>query len=201
MSTASFDGALTRCAWPGTNPLSIDYHDHEWGVVEHDEQRLFEMLTLEGAQAGLSWQTILNKRAGYRRLFEGFDIQKVAAFDAKRVQALLGDAAIVRHRGKIESTIHNAGCILSLWEKGQTLDSLVWESVDGTPIINHWDSLGAIPASTVESLSLSKQLKRLGFRFVGEKTCYAFMQAAGLVNDHEVSCFRHRECMLAINPG
>jgi DNA-3-methyladenine glycosylase I len=201
MSTASFDSTLTRCSWPGTDPVNINYHDNEWGVVEHNEQRLFEMLTLEGAQAGLSWQIILNKREGYRRLFENFDIQKVAAFDAKKIQALLNDAAIVRHRGKIEATIHNAGCILSLWEQGCSLDDIVWDSVAGNPITSQWNSLQEIPAATTESLALSKSLKKLGFRFVGEKTCYAFMQAAGLVNDHEVTCFRHRQCMLAANPG
>lgn len=162
--------------------------------MNHDERALFEMLTLEGAQAGLSWLTILNKREGYRRLFMGFDIQKVADFDEKRIEELLVDAGIVRHRGKIEATVNNARRIVSLWDEGTTLDATIWESVGGNPVINHWQTLREIPASTKESAWLSKRLKKLGFRFVGETTCYALMQAAGLVNDHMVSCFRHRQC-------
>ena len=162
-------------------------------MPQHDEQRLFEMLTLEGAQAGLSWQTILNKREGYRRLFAGFDVQKVAAFNHKKVEALMSDASIVRHRGKIESTINNARCIIALWDEGRTLDQLIWRTVEGTPILNHWTQIQDLPASTAESADLSKGLKKAGFRFVGPTTCYAFMQAAGLVNDHEVDCFRHRQ--------
>ncbi len=183
-----------RCAWPGDHPLNISYHDHEWGVEQHDENKLFEMMTLEGAQAGLSWLTILNKREGYRRLFSGFDVQEVAGFDDRKVQQLLSDASIVRHRGKIEATISNARYILALWDEGLTLDDIIWQSVDGSPIINHWKKLDDIPAKTAESSLLSKRLKKLGFRFVGETTCYALMQAAGLVNDHEVTCFRHPEC-------
>lgn len=194
MSGLTTANPLQRCAWPGDHPLNIDYHDKEWGVVNHDERALFEMLTLEGAQAGLSWLTILNKREGYRRLFMGFDIQKVADFDEKRIEELLVDAGIVRHRGKIEATVNNARRIVSLWDEGTTLDATIWESVGGNPVINHWQTLREIPASTKESAWLSKRLKKLGFRFVGETTCYALMQAAGLVNDHMVSCFRHRQC-------
>jgi len=194
MKPGSAKNTQHRCAWPGDHPLNIRYHDHEWGVPQHDEQRLFEMLTLEGAQAGLSWQTILNKREGYRRLFAGFDVQQVAAFDDKKVDEMLADASIVRHRGKIESTINNARRILALWDKGTTLDVIIWDCVDGEPIVNQWKSLKEIPASTSESSQLGKRLKKLGFRFVGETTCYALMQAAGLVNDHEVACFRHRQC-------
>lgn len=183
-----------RCAWPGDHPLNVSYHDHEWGVVQHDECKLFEMITLEGAQAGLSWLTILNKREGYRRLFSGFDIQRVAGFDEKKIEVLMADAGIVRHRGKIEATINNARRILALWDEGKTLDAVIWESVDGTPIVNYWQRLSDIPGSTTESSLLSKRLKKLGFRFVGETTCYALMQAAGLVNDHEVTCFRHQQC-------
>ena len=164
--------------------------------MQHDDQRLFEMLTLEGAQAGLSWLTILNKREGYRRLFADFAIQKVANFDENRIKALLQDASIVRHRGKIEATVNNAQRILTLWDGGTTLDATIWESVGGQSIINHWKSLEKIPATTTESVWLSKRLKKLGFRFVGDTTCYALMQAAGLVNDHEVTCFRHQECQL-----
>lgn len=183
-----------RCAWPGKHPLNISYHDHEWGVVQHDDQRLFEMLTLEGAQAGLSWLTILNKRAGYRRLFRDFDILKVAGFDEDRINILLKDAGIVRHRGKIEATVNNARHILALWDAGTTLDTIIWECVDGRPITNHWASIKEIPVRTRASAQMSKRLKKLGFRFVGDTTCYALMQAAGLVNDHEVTCFRHQEC-------
>ena len=141
MSTVNIDTHKQRCAWPGDHPLNVSYHDHEWGVVEHDDKKLFEMMTLEGAQAGLSWLTILNKREGYRRLFLNFDVQQVAGFDDKSIETLLNDAGIVRHRGKIEATINNARKILSLWDKGTTLDAVLWESVDGTPIINHWKNL------------------------------------------------------------
>jgi len=185
---------VQRCAWPGDHELNIHYHDHEWGVVEHNEQKLFEMLTLEGAQAGLSWLTILKKREGYRRLFVDFDVQRVADFDAARIDTMLLDPAIVRHRGKVEATVSNARRILALWESGDSLDSVVWECVGGQPIVNQRDSIADIPAITSQSKVLSKNLKKLGFRFVGETTCYAFMQAAGLVNDHEVSCFRYSEC-------
>jgi len=200
MSGTNTNNATQRCFWPGDHPLNVAYHDHEWGVACHDEQRLFEMLTLEGAQAGLSWLTILNKREGYRHLFAGFDIQRVAGFDDRKVETLLNDAGIVRHRGKIESTINNARRILALWNEGETLDTIAWESVGGEPIVNHWKGHRDIPSFTTESSGLSKRLKKLGFRFVGKTTCYAFMQAAGLVNDHEVTCFRHQECQLTSNP-
>ena len=194
MSDSNPDNSLQRCAWPGEHPLNLSYHDHEWGVAQHDEQKLFEMMTLEGAQAGLSWLTILNKREGYRRLFSGFDVQRVAGFDDKKIAELMNDASIVRHRGKIEATISNARRIIALWDEGMTLDTIIWESVNGKPIINHWQKLAEIPASTPESRALSKRLKKLGIRFIGETTCYALMQAAGLVNDHEVTCFRHQQC-------
>ena len=183
-----------RCSWPGDHTLNIAYHDQEWGVPQHDEQRLFEMLTLEGAQAGLSWLTILNKREGYRRLFSDFDIQLVAGYDSRKVDELMADASIVRHRGKIESTINNARRIVALWDKGKTFDQLIWETVDGTPVLNHWSELQDLPASTAESTALGERLKNVGFRFVGATTCYALMQAAGLVNDHVVDCFRHGQC-------
>ena len=183
-----------RCAWPGDHELNIKYHDSEWGVPCHDEQRLFEMMTLEGAQAGLSWLTILKKREGYHRLFAGFNVQRVADFDDKRIDEMMTDSSIVRHRGKIESTINNARRILALWDDGTTLDSVLWEGVEGTPIVNPWKELHEIPAKTAESTALSKRLKKLGFRFVGDTTCYALMQAAGVVNDHVISCFRHQQC-------
>ncbi len=194
MTTSKLEGHSHRCAWPGDHPLNVSYHDNEWGVEQHDERKLFEMMTLEGAQAGLSWLTILNKREGYRRLFSDFDVQRVADFDEVKIERLMKDASIVRHRGKIEATINNARRILALWDQGNTLDAVIWESVNGKAIINHWTKLEDIPAITPESKDLSKRLKKLGFRFVGETTCYALMQAAGLVNDHEVTCFRHQEC-------
>lgn len=183
-----------RCSWVGSDPLNIAYHDHEWGVPERDERRLFEMLTLEGAQAGLSWLTILRKREGYRAAFCGFDPVRVAGFDARRIERLLADPGIVRHRGKIESTVHNARRILSLWESGASLAALAWSVVDGQPLQNRWSQLGEVPSATSESRALSRRLKQHGFRFVGDTTCYAFMQAAGLVNDHLDGCVRQRDC-------
>lgn len=198
MNDATHNAGKYRCSWPGDHHLNIDYHDLEWGVPEHHEHRLFEMLTLEGAQAGLSWITILKKREGYRRLFSGFDIQRVADYAAKRVDEMMADAGIVRHRGKIESTINNARRIIALWDEGKTLDEFIWETVDGIPIVNQWTQLQDLPAKTAESMALSRRLKKIGFRFVGETTCYALMQAAGLVNDHVVSCFRHQQCQRTI---
>jgi len=185
------DSALPRCAWAGTDPLNVAYHDQEWGRPERDERRLFEILTLEGAQAGLSWLTILRKREGYRRAFAGFDPSRVAGFDDRRVGLLLRDPSVVRHRGKIESTVHNARRILALWEHGSSLQQVAWDVVGGEPLVNRWGSLSQLPSRTPQSARLSKDLKALGFRFVGPTTCYAFMQAAGLVNDHETSCHCH----------
>ena len=179
-----------RCAWvPDGDPLYASYHDEEWGVPLHDERKLFELLTLEGAQAGLSWSTILRKREGYRAAFEGFDIEKVARFSARDVERLLADPGIVRNRLKVESTVANARAVLEL----DGLDELLWSFVGGSPRINSWKALGELPAETAESKALSKELKRRGFRFVGPTVCYAFMQAVGLVNDHVVSCFRYGE--------
>lgn len=179
------------CTWPGT-PLDRAYHDAEWGVALRDEVRLFELLTLEGAQAGLSWSTILRKREGYRRAFAGFDPARVAAFDAADVERLLQDEGIVRHRGKIESCIGNARALLALQTSGDSLTALVWRHVNGTPIVNRWTTHTALPAQTPVSAALSRDLQQHGFRFVGPTTCYAFMQAAGLVNDHLVTCARWR---------
>ncbi len=180
-----------RCAWVSDDPDYRAYHDDEWGRPVRDEHRLFELLTLEGAQARLSWLTILRKRDGYRRAFAGFDPRRVAGFDERRIERLVGDPAIVRHRGKIESTVNNARRILALWEQGTSLEELTWSPVDGQPLVNRWEALADLPAHTALSDALSKQLKSLGFRFVGPTTVYAYLQAAGVVNDHEAGCFRH----------
>jgi DNA-3-methyladenine glycosylase I len=181
---------MTRCEWvPEGDPLYVAYHDEEWGVPSHDERHLFELLILEGAQAGLSWSTILKKRGGYRRGFAGFDVEKVARFDSADVERLMNDAGIVRNRAKIEAAIANARAALEL----ESLDDFLWSFVDGRPLQNSWKKLGEIPAETTESKAMSKELKRRGFRFVGPTICYAFMQACGLVNDHTVDCFRNRE--------
>jgi DNA-3-methyladenine glycosylase I len=180
----------TRCEWAGTDPLMVAYHDDEWGVPTHDDAALFELLTLEGAQAGLSWRTILNKRGGYRAAFAGFDVDRVARFTDDDIDRLVGDASIVRHRGKIESTVANAKAIQSVQQEFGSFDAYVWHFVDGTPIVGEYEDLGQLPAVTDESIALSKDLKRRGFRFVGPTTVYAFMQAAGLVDDHVLTCFR-----------
>lgn len=183
-----------RCEWvPESNPLYVAYHDHEWGLPEHDDRKLFELLTLEGAQAGLAWITILRKRDGYRRAFAGFDAAAVAAFDGRRIEELLQDPGIVRNRLKVESTVANARAVLAVREEFGSLDSYLWRFVDGEPLVGRWRTLAELPAETTESKAMSKDLKRLGFRFVGPTVCYAFMQAAGLVNDHVVGCFRYRE--------
>jgi DNA-3-methyladenine glycosylase I len=185
---------MQRCAWaPIGDPVSLAYHDEEWGVPVHDESRLFEMLTLEGAQAGLSWRTILLKREGYRDAFSGFDPAAVARFTSRRVDRLLEDPAIVRNRRKVESTVENAQAIVALGRTGGSLDELMWSFVGGSPIQNRWTGMGDIPAETAESRAMSKAMKRLGFRFVGPTVCYALMQAVGMVNDHEISCFRYAE--------
>ena len=184
----------TRCSWAVNDPLNIAYHDEEWGIPEHDESRLFEMLTLEGAQAGLSWITILRKREGYREAFAGFEPGRVAGFDNRSIDLLVTNPAIVRHRGKIESTVNNARRILALWDAGESLAKLTWEAVGGRPIVNEWRALSDVPGSTPESKELSNRLKSLGFRFVGPTTVYAFMQAAGMVNDHLTGCYRYAEC-------
>jgi DNA-3-methyladenine glycosylase I len=185
---------VKRCEWaPLDNPAYLAYHDEEWAVPAHDDGRLYEMLVLEGAQAGLSWSTILNKREGYRRAFSGFDPGKVARFDSRRVEALLVDPSIVRNRLKVLSAISNAQAVLRVQQDDGSLDSYVWSFVGGAPKVNRFRTMGDIPAETVESAAMSKDLKRRGFKFVGPTVCYAFMQACGLVNDHVVSCFRYRE--------
>ena len=180
-----------RCAWaPVDDDRYLAYHDEEWGVASHDEPHLFEMLTLEGAQAGLSWRTILYKRDGYRTAFAGFDAAKVARFTPAKVERVLADPSIVRNRLKVESTVANARAILAL---DGSLDDLLWSFVGGSPLIGSWRSLDEIPAETPTSRAMSKELKRRGFRFVGPTVCYSLMQAVGLVNDHVRTCFRYRE--------
>jgi DNA-3-methyladenine glycosylase I len=180
-----------RCEWvPAGDPLYVAYHDEEWGVPSHEDSHLFEMLTLEGAQAGLSWATILRKREGYRSAFAGFDATAVARLGPADIERLLGDPGIVRNRLKVESAIGNARCVLAVQEEFGSLDAYLWEFVGGEPLVGHWRTLGEVPAETAESRAMSRDLKRRGFRFVGPTVCYAFMQATGLVNDHLVSCFR-----------
>jgi DNA-3-methyladenine glycosylase I len=181
--------ALTRCAWAQT-PLSVEYHDREWGVPVHDDRTLFEFLTLEGAQAGLSWETILKKRVGYRAAFANFDPAAVARFTPSRVERLLQNPDIVRNRLKIEGTVRNARAFREVQDEFGTFDAYLWRFVGGRPRVNRWKTHRAVPARTEESDALSKDLRRRGFTFVGSTICYAFMQAVGLVNDHTVGCFR-----------
>ncbi len=182
-----------RCTWCGDDPLYMAYHDCEWGVPEHDDRRLFEMLMLGGAQAGLSWITILRKRENYRRAFHQFDPEKIARYGKRDVERLLGDAGIVRNRLKIEAAIRNARAYLQLREMHGSLDKFVWRYVERAPRQNRWRKLQEVPARTPESDSMSKDLKKIGFAFVGSTICYAYMQAVGMVNDHTRDCFRHNE--------
>jgi DNA-3-methyladenine glycosylase I len=185
--------AVLRCSWaPASDPAYLAYHDEEWGVPVHDDTRLFEMLTLEGAQAGLSWSTILHKREGYRRAFAGFDAAKVARFTDAKVERLLQDPSIVRNRLKVASTVANAHATLAAREEFGSLDAYLWGLVGGAPLVNRWRG-SHIPAETPASRAMSKDLKRRGFRFVGPTICYAFMQATGMVNDHVADCFRFKE--------
>lgn len=183
----------TRCAWSGNDPLYVAYHDDEWGVPEHDDRRLFEFLILEGAQAGLSWLTILKKRESYRKAFDGFDPQKIAAYSATDVQRLLADPGIIRNRLKIESAIRNARGVLKIRDEFGSFDAFLWRYVDYQPKQNGWQSLAELPATTETSARMSRDLKKRGFNFVGSTICYAFMQAVGMVNDHVVDCFRFAE--------
>ncbi|OLL29326.1 DNA-3-methyladenine glycosidase [Burkholderia sp. SRS-W-2-2016] len=182
-----------RCNWVSSEALA-QYHDDEWGVPSHDDRHLFEMLVLEGAQAGLSWSTILNKRAGYRRAFANFEIDKVARFTPQQVDTLVTDESIVRHRGKIEAAILNARAVQQIQAEHGSLANFVWSFVDDTPIQNEWASYKHAPASTEISDALSKALKRYGCKFVGSTICYAFMQAVGMVNDHETTCMCRAHC-------
>lgn len=180
-----------RCGWVSSDPLYVDYHDREWGVPLRDDRGLFEMLILEGAQAGLSWITILKKRENYRRAFDGFEVEKVARYDARKKRTLMNDAGIVRNRLKIESTIGNARAFLEVVDEYGSFSNYLWDFVDGKPIVNRWRKLADVPASTDESDALSKALKKRGFKFVGTTICYSFMQAVGMINDHTLDCFRH----------
>jgi DNA-3-methyladenine glycosylase I len=187
------DTAKPRCAWCGTDPLYVRYHDQEWGVPAHDDRKHFEFLILEGAQAGLSWITILRKRENYREAFAGFDPARVARFDKREVARLLKNPGIVRNRLKIESTVKNARAFLDVQDEFDGFDKYVWRFVGGRPIRNRWTGMKQIPARTPESDALSKDLKKRGFSFVGSTIIYAHMQAVGMVNDHAVSCFRYKQ--------
>jgi DNA-3-methyladenine glycosylase I len=184
---------LQRCDWGNSSELYIEYHDKEWGMPAHDERTLFEFLILEGAQAGLSWSTILNKRQAYIQAFDNFEPTKVASYDEAKVQQLLANPGIVRNRLKIKAAIQNARSFLEVQEQFGSFDTYIWQFVDGKPIQNSWKSLQEIPATTKESDVMSKELKKRGFTFVGSTICYAFMQAVGMVNDHIVDCFRWQE--------
>jgi len=184
---------LKRCGWSVSDPLYIDYHDLEWGVPVHDDRRLFEFLVLEGAQAGLSWLTILKRREGYRKAFDGFDVKKVARYDETDLKRLLADRGIIRNRLKISSAISNAWAFLDIQEEFGSFDSYIWKFVEGRPIVNRLRTLRQIPARTALSDRISKALKDRGFSFVGSTIVYAHMQATGMVNDHLVGCFRHKQ--------
>ncbi len=185
--------AKSRCGWCGDDPLDVAYHDTEWGVPLHDDRRLFEMLILEGAQAGLSWLTVLRKREAYRAAFDGFDPKRVAAYDGRKVRALLANPGIIRNRQKIEAAVANARTFLEVQDEFGSFDAYVWRFVKGKPRRNAWRTLAQVPAVTPEAEALSRDLRTRGFKFVGPTICYAHMQATGMVNDHLVSCFRHRE--------
>jgi DNA-3-methyladenine glycosylase I len=182
-----------RCFWCGTDPLYVRYHDDEWGVPLHDDRRLFELLILEGAQAGLNWLTILRKREHYRVAFDDFDPERIARYDAAQVARLLADPGIVRNRLKIQAAIRNAQGYLAVQQQFGRFSAFLWRYVDGQPRQNAWPTLAEVPVRTSEAEAMSRDLKRLGFTFVGPTICYAFMQAVGMVNDHTISCFRHRE--------
>jgi DNA-3-methyladenine glycosylase I len=184
---------VTRCSWAGSDPEMVAYHDTEWGVPVHDDPAHFEFLVLEGAQAGLSWSTILKRRPGYRKAFAGFDVAKVARFTPARVEKLLSDPGIIRNRAKVESTVRNARAFLAVQEEFGSFDTYVWGFVGGRPVVNRWRRVAQVPATSAESDALSKDLRRRGFGFVGPTIVYAHLQATGLINDHLISCFRYAE--------
>ena len=183
-----------RCDWPGENKLMIEYHDTEWGVPLHDDRKLFEFLLLDNAQAGLSWQTILNKRENYRKAFDNFDPAKIARYNQRKITSLLNNPGIVRNRLKVKSAVTNARVFLEIQAEFGSFDAYIWQFVNGTPIRNRWKNLKDIPATSPESDAMSKDLKKRGFKFVGSTICYAFMQSTGMVNDHLVCCYRHTQC-------
>jgi DNA-3-methyladenine glycosylase I len=182
-----------RCAWVGDDPLYCAYHDAEWGVPSHDDRILLEFLILEGAQAGLSWITILRKRESYRRAFDGFDAEAIARYDDRKIAALLSDTGIVRNRLKVAAAVANARAFREVRDEFGSFDAFIWRFVGGRPRLNQWRTLAEVPPATKESLAMSRELLRRGFRFVGPTICYAFMQAVGMVNDHTTDCFRHAE--------
>ena len=184
---------MTRCEWPNRSALEMSYHDNEWGVAVHDDRSLFEFLILEGAQAGLSWSTILRKREGYRKAFENFDAQKISRYSGNDISRLLVNSEIIRNKLKINATITNARAFLQVQEQFGSFDHYIWQFVHGKPIQNSWEMMIDIPTSTPESEAMSKDLQKRGFKFVGATICYAFMQAVGMVNDHVVDCFRYEE--------
>lgn len=184
----------TRCGWAAGSELYLAYHDSEWGVPQYDDRILFEFLLLEGAQAGLSWSTILNKREGYRQLFEDFDPKRVAAFSATDVEERLQDPAIVRNRAKVNASVANARAFLQVQQEYGSFAAYIWQFVGSQPKQNYWQNLAQVPANTLESDVMSKDLKKRGFKFVGSTICYAYMQATGMVNDHTVDCYRRLEC-------
>jgi DNA-3-methyladenine glycosylase I len=188
---------VNRCSWVTNDPLIVRYHDEEWGTPVHNERHLFGLMVLEGAQAGLNWMIILRRREGYRAAFAGFDPTRIARFDRRKIESLMHNEAIIRNRKKIESAINNARAYIALRKAGNTLDRLMWGFVGGKPIVNRWKDEIQIPASTPESDAMSKAMKKAGFTFFGTTICYAHMQAAGMVNDHLVTCFRHRELLEA----
>ena len=190
---ASMGGGVVRCEWAGTDPEMVAYHDTEWGVPVHEDATHFEFLVLEGAQAGLSWATILKRRSGYRKAFAGFDAAKVARFTPAKVDKLLGDPGIIRNRAKVESAVRNARGFLAVQEEFGSFDDYIWGFVGGRPIVNRWRRMAQLPPISAESEALSKDLKRRGFGFVGPTVCYAHLQAAGLINDHVMGCFRYAE--------
>jgi len=187
------DDGLKRCAWPGTDPLYVAYHDEEWGVPEHDDRALFEKLILDGFQAGLSWITILRKRENFRKAFDDFAPEKIARYTPKKIERLMQDAGIVRNRAKIEGAVGSARAWLKMMEEGPGFAHFLWDRVDGKPVQNKFKRRGQIPAATPLSTAISKDLAAGGFKFVGPTIVYAFMQAVGMVNDHVVSCYRHAE--------
>lgn len=184
--------SIRRCAWPKSD-LSIAYHDQEWGTPLHDDRRFFEFLVLDGAQAGLSWETVLRKREAYRQAFDQFDVRKVARYGQRQVDRLLADAGIIRNRLKIAAAITNAARFLETQAEFGSFDAYIWQFVDGRPIVNHWKTTAEVPATSAQSDAMSKDLRGRGYKFVGSTICYAFMQAAGMVNDHLTDCFRYRE--------
>jgi DNA-3-methyladenine glycosylase I len=196
MNTQSPITEVVRCEWVGTDQLLVDYHDQEWGVPLHDDRKLFEFLILEGMQAGLSWMTILRKRENFRRAFDNFNPRKIAEYDQSKLEALLTDAGIIRHRGKIAAAINNAKAFLDLQSEYGSFEAYMWQFVGGKPKVNSWKTMQELPAKTNESIAMSKDLIKRGFKFVGPTICYAHMQAVGMVNDHTVDCFRYLECQL-----